>query len=356
MNISSPNCTTNTMSAGGWFITLSLLSCTGNIFSCVPVFDDESNNRMTFPPHNQIDCTTVIKLKDNQISTVGQNALVGLNSLIKFDMTSNLLQTFPNFIPVKDTIENIMLSGNFITTIPSDIGELRKLRLFRMQGNPVTALPSLSGLLHLDVVELSDSNLASSLITVPTQFDRIFLDGTMISNLRIQCASGADNCLLRFLKLSNNPQMTQLPNLDDVLRIQELHISGNGLPDDELFLGLSTMYNLTKLVADHNNLTKFPNLASSVNRIVEIDLKYNQITTINLPLLEHMVNLQTLDMSYNNVKTLDASVMLPLSNLLEFDLTGQTLDCTMHWVTANGLVHTDYTPETVHLMTCQGRS
>ena len=184
------------MPADRWFIALFLLYCTGNILSCLPIFNGESDNRMTFPPRNQIECATVIRLKDNQISTVGQNALVGFNNLLNLDMTSNLLETFPNFIPVKDTIENIMLSGNLITTIPSDIGELSKLRLFRMQGNPVIALPSLSGLLHLVVVELSDSNLASSLITVPAQFDRIFLDGTMISNLRIQCASGADNCLL----------------------------------------------------------------------------------------------------------------------------------------------------------------
>ena len=346
-------------------------------------YRDVDANLVEFPSPALIDdCARLINLMNNNISIVDQDALVGMTALETFNLKYNFLTEFPNFLPVKNTILRIFLKSNSIATIPANIIELHLLEVLILSENPLTWLPVLTGLsqltdfyctqtlldyIHentfsdlnnLEFIDLSDSPLASSNMTelnISSSIDRIFLDDTFLSEIKISCSTGPGNCRLRHLQITNDLQ--NAPDLNDVINIQILDLRYNNIYDgDQLFQGFSSMLNLTEIRVNNNHLTQFPNLTASQNTLLDIYLQSNFIDTVDPNLIKGMMNLRMLDLSDNLLKRLAADVVSYFGNLISLDLSDQILDCTMHWVAGSAIVMSDYTLQTEHLMECQGKS
>ena len=355
----------------------------GHVVGVCRSYRDVDANLIEFPSPALIDdCARLINLMNNNISIVDQDALVGMTALETFNLKYNFLTEFPNFLPVKNTILRIFLKSNSIATIPADIIELHLLEVLILSENPLTWLPVLTGLsqltdfyctqtlldyIHentfsdlnnLEFIDLSDSPLASSNMTelnISPSIDRIFLDDTFLSEIKISCSNGPGNCWLRHLQITNDLQ--NAPDLNDVINIQILDLRYNNIyDDDQLFQGFSSMLNLTEIRVNNNHLTQFPNLTASQNTLLDIYLQSNFIDTVDPNLIKGMMNLRMLDLSDNLLKRLAADVVSYFGNLISLDLSDQILDCTMHWVTGSAIVMSDYTLQTEHLMECQGKS
>ena len=347
---------------------------------CAPCpYRHASEGLTAFPDRVDIpDCTTAINLMNNSITHIDDDALVGLTSLKSVNLKQNRIDEFPNFIPVKDTIKTIFLKDNFIPILPDNFVELEALEVFSINDNPITSVPVLDGLQqlrsfyccrtaltdidentfstlnNLDFIEFTGSPLPDmNKIIIPTNVDKLFLDGTMISSIEIECAGGPGLCFLRELRISTNLQA--IPVLNDVLNIQELNISDNPLQDDQLSQGLSNMFNLTVVEANNNSLSRFLDLSASRTTIEEIYLQDNNIVALDSDLIRDMTNLRILSLTGNSLHRIASSSVSHLTSLNSLDLRGQTLDCTMDWVTESAIVISDYTSSTTDLMKCQGR-
>ena len=355
----------------------------GHVFGTCRSYRDNDANLLEFPSPALIDdCARIIMLMNNNISIVDQDALVGMTALETFNLRNNLLTEFPNFLPVKNTILMIFLRNNFITTIPANIVELQVLEVLALSENPITYLPVLTGLSHLTnfygiqtlleyinettfmnlnnlvLIELTDSPFTSPNMTeliISPSVNRLYLEDTFLSEIKISCSTGPGNCVLHQLIITNN--LSNAPDLNDVLNIQTLDLSYNNIEDDhQLFQGFSAMLSLTEISINNNYLTHFPNLTSSQSTILDIYLQWNLIDTVDHEMIRGMTNLRTLDLSCNLLKRLAADSVSYLTSLNSLNLTHQTLDCTMHWVIGSAVVMSDYTPLTEDLMTCQGNN
>ena len=355
----------------------------GHVVGTCRSYRDNDANLLEFPSPALIDdCARNIMLMNNNISIVDQDALVGMTALETFNLRNNLLTEFPNFLPVKNTILMIFLRSNFITTIPANIVELQVLEVLALSENPITYLPVLTGLSHLTnfygiqtlleyinettfmnlnnlvLIELTDSPFTSPNMTeliVSPSVHTLLLEDTFLSDMKISCSTGPGSCGLHKLIITNN--LSNAPDLNDVLNIQTLDLSYNNINDDhQLFQGFSAMLSLTEIRINNNYLTHFPNLTSSQSTILDIYLQWNLIDTVDPEMIRGMTNLRTLDLSGNLLKRLAADSVSYLTSLNSLNLTHQTLDCTMHWVIGSAVVMSDYTQLTEDLMTCQGNN
>ena len=209
--------------------------------------------------------------------------------------------------------QKVLLDNNRLVDV-SPMLNVVHLKYLDISSNQLTRLPKLytsnSRLQHLiahhnklAVIDDDDFNGMSSLSFLDLSNNNI---SQISNNAFIDCVS------LYQLQLAHNP-VIQLPTFHNLSNLAELSVSHcliEALPDDLC----ETCRELGVLSAEYNDIKSVPNL-SKCNKLREVLLQKNDLTTIDASTFQGLLQLRTIDLSYNKISSLTIDTFQGLTNL-----------------------------------------
>ncbi|CAC5361970.1 unnamed protein product [Mytilus coruscus] len=203
--------------------------------SCTVTTVDCSKRSLTEIPANIPSNTTILRLDENFITTVGSNVLSGLTSLTELNLAINRISSIDAdaFSDLKE-VRSMDLSYDKLVSLPQSLLSTNtKLDTLSLMRNQLESLPE--GLLtfntNLQYLDLSFNKLVSlpqSLLSTNTKLDTLYLTRNQLESLPEGLLTFNTN--LQYLYLSNN-QIERLP--EDLLTLNtillELYLYGNNL-------------------------------------------------------------------------------------------------------------------------------
>lgn len=213
-------------------------------------------------PFSNLKKLTYLYLDDNELTDESLvKGLRGLDNLTQVDLTRNRLNAIPNFSnSVFSNLTELYLSDNNISAVKRDhlLGMNRLKRLY-LNVNPIVGFP-----------EDENDTFAETPNLEVLDFDKTYI--------------------------------THLPNLSMLPKLTKIFVNNARLvaiPDAIC----CTCANLHSLEANSNFIRELPTL--ECKKMVDVDLAYNMIKTINQSMLQGMKHIQTLDLSGNMIEELD---------------------------------------------------
>ncbi|KAG5666390.1 hypothetical protein PVAND_014419 [Polypedilum vanderplanki] len=194
----------------------------------------------------------------NQISRLGTTALTG-SGLRTLALDSNSIDSFnlETFLPIAETLQNLMLADNRINQIPSGgFSRLTQLRWIDLSGNKIQTIPSnafqfLWNLQHLELMDLGltviepdwftdlqalfdlrlDGNnfnsIPSNSFNNLRSLTTITLANNQIRNLHANSFGNSLNTLVYLLATNNNVRSLDPLIIDNAPSLQWLHLNNN---------------------------------------------------------------------------------------------------------------------------------
>ncbi|MEM7103670.1 MAG: S8 family serine peptidase [Bacteroidota bacterium] len=207
----------------------------------------------------------------NDIQNIGMNGSPSLKFLNIAG--NNLLQVNQNFIDNTPGLEFLDVSHNGgLMNIPS-LAALSNLRIFKASSCQIQSAGFVSGLLALEELWLNDNQIIS------------FPDLT-------------SSVLLEYLDVSNNSNISSLPQLNLFPNLRVCKASHCSLTSIDNLSGLSS---LEELNLEFNDLDALPDI-SDLSSLKHLQIRFNNISgAVNL---DGLSDLQYVDMSNNNVSTI----------------------------------------------------
>ncbi|KAM4077564.1 hypothetical protein ACJW30_12G147600 [Castanea mollissima] len=284
--------------------------------------------------------TNIFQLPNAEFLHLVQNpGLIG--NLPDFNRTSHLkhlcvMETgmsgeIPGSIGNLGSLEQLYLdSNNFSGLVPPSIGNLSKLTVMMLSGNSFRGnLPSFANLNHLASLNLGSNGFAG-----PIPCDLMNLTRLTTLNLESNKFQGPIPSSISRLKNLMNLDLS-FNNLSGTMELDSLHVLKNlttlNLSFNKLsFLGKinssASFRNLMTLSLASCNLSEFPQYLQNLDRLMYVDLSYNNIrglvpqwfleTREIPPLICNRTLLQVLDLSKNNLSGQIPECMGSLSNSL----------------------------------------
>lgn len=189
------------------------------------------------------------------------------------------LKTWPTWIQYFHNLTELTIIGSDISSIPDgaldDVSDCLEALYF--YSNRLTSVsPSISKLTALQVLNLNDNDISDvSGLPQSSRLQMLYLNGNNISD-----PNELSNALLPYGSTLNNlflkgNHLTQIPNLDFLIKIASLDFSINKISDPD---SGSVPPTLVVINLSYNLLSSVPRIISSLNSVFEINLSFNAIT------------------------------------------------------------------------------
>ena len=266
----------------------SACSCTGEVIDCsergltqVPIFKSDTHFVELRLHNNAIENITDgnfrnlhqlrrLFLENNSISYVSDNAFIGVeNVLLRLDLSSNLLETFPAAVGTLDKIDWIDVSNNKIDQESFDEDTMRKIgdTLTRLEfGSPeVESWPET--LRHLQTLEFLNVTGGSYYTLPPNAFHGF--EGTL-TTLSIQHT----NLIALPLALASLRYL-------DTLYFDHNHAIGDAGILIPSFGGVPLLENLKFISLVDDNLRTFPSIMQFLRNVVTLVLDSNRLAFVS---------------------------------------------------------------------------
>ncbi|XP_060070924.1 protein artichoke-like [Ylistrum balloti] len=248
---------------------------------------DLSSNQITnFGIPDSLTNLEILFLAGNRITDLNQ--LIGLNSLLKFDISRNQLSELKAFLfPDSSNIYLANFSGNAISKADH--------QTFR-RNTPC-------------IVDISRNRIQQIFNLGWEEVEEVHLQGNLISEMDRNTFYGL--YAVKYLDFSHNT----LTGFDAdgfvyLRNLTELRMSNNDLMDSaSLQIALSAMSKLEKLDVSHNNYTVFPpDMLKKNKHLQSLKVNDNKVLTFQPELFNHLVQLKEIDLS-NNIFRCDCALL-----------------------------------------------
>ncbi|EMK18165.1 leucine rich repeat protein [Leptospira kirschneri serovar Bim str. 1051] len=262
---------------------------------------------------NISDCENIISLKSlselkniQSISIKGAKLsefpdfLLNLPSLKSLYLTNSSL-SIENKTSIFNSsqLESLCLNANSLTTIPEFVFQLPQLKKLLLMDNQLTELPDrLADLKFLQSLNLSGNKIAQ------------------ISNLNREFSE------VRELGLFDN-RLVSLDGIRCFPKLKELLIWGNEL--ETISPEISSLKNLTRIGAERNKISSFPNIEIAFESVINLSLDKNQLTQIPEGLTRLFPNLKSLGLSDNQLEEIPADLFKNFPKLDTLSLSNNQL-------------------------------
>lgn len=190
-------------------------------------------------------------LKLTQLPEIGH-----IPSLKTFDISNNLLKTWPSQLAQLTSLTLLDLSGNQLASLPPQIGKFTSLTELRLSHNQLASLsPEIGQLASLRVLGLSSNKLASlpPEVCQLTLLTHLILDNNLLGHLPPEIGNLK---LLRFLNIGPNQITCLPPQIGQLTSLIELHLDRNEITTLGPEIGQLT--SLEKLYLNINDLRNLP--------------------------------------------------------------------------------------------------
>ncbi|TVY85487.1 Adenylate cyclase [Lachnellula suecica] len=282
---------------------------------------DVSNNRLEQLEHAELARLSgliSLKLANNRLRSLP--AYFGaFKSMRTLNVSSNFLDSFPEFLCSLEGLVDIDMSFNGIASLPDEIGKLKNLERFVMTNNRLTgSLPETFGdLVHLREVDIRYNTLSSiDVIARLPKIEQISADHNSVSS----CES--EFTRIRVLRLNSNP-VTNFEILNPVPTLTTLILSNAKLahiPD----AAFDRMPNLVKLVLDKNHFVSLPSHIGKLRKLEHFSIAMNALSSLP-PEIGCLTELRVLDVRQNNLKKLPMELWWA-SKLETLNISSNVLD------------------------------
>ncbi|XP_066913705.1 leucine-rich repeat-containing protein 40-like [Clytia hemisphaerica] len=249
------------------------------------------------------------------------------------DCSHRNMTQIPSNIPIHNLV-SLNLANNYITTVSDQlISKFTKLRYLDLTSNPITErkifkepLPALFELRlqsgSLDTASLNGFHLLRKLV--------IHGDNTL-TNINMKVLSELKQ-LEQLEVLYTN--LTTLPTffMDGFYRLKKLEFKGNKNLETIGFEAIQNTPNLLQLILKDNNLKKLTGpITKNARLLADLDLSFNQLSTINEEMLQGFKSLEKLDLSNNGIRltsslSKSALARLPKKKLKELRLNNNLIN------------------------------
>lgn len=212
-------------------------------------------------PFSVLPTVSHLYLDNNQLTDESLDVgLKGMYNLTQLDLSSNHLQTVPNFANSEfPFFAELLLSNNNISKVTRDnFLNMKGLKKLYLSMNPLVGFP---------------------------ENDNTFTETPKLEILKLE-----------------NTLLTHLPNLTFLPRLTQLFVNNARLSSIPDSICCSCAY-LEFLEARNNILQDLP--VFNCRKMVDVDLAYNIIKTVNRSMLHGMRHIRVLDLSGNMIKELD---------------------------------------------------
>lgn len=282
---------------------------------------DVSNNRLERLEHAELSRLSgliSLKLANNRLNSL-PSYFGGFKSMRTLNVSSNFLDSFPEFLCDLEGLVDIDMSFNSIAELPNEIGNLKNLERFVMTNNRLTgSLPETFGdLIHLREVDIRYNTLSSiDVIAKLPKIEQISADHNSVSSCENEFAR------IRVLRLNSNP-VTNFEIQNPVPTLTTLILSNAKLAHipDGCF---DRMPNLVKLVLDKNHFVSLPSHIGKLRKLEHFSIANNALSSLP-PEIGCMTELRILDVSQNNLKKLPME-MWWASKLETLNISSNVLD------------------------------
>ena len=240
--------------------------------------------------------------------TVGDNGLVSPMSILGYTIGGVIEEVTISDPAMEELIRSELMFGSDTEifsedlwkikefTVPAeaasldDLAMLTQLRKLTISGHELSDLSFLTGMTHLEELNIVDCPIGASLkpIAVLPALQRLTITDTTLSTVsELQKAVG-----LTYLDLSRNA-IGDISPLSGMKNLETLLMDNNAVSD---ISALSGMPQLTRVSLSHNIITSMAPLASCA-RLEDLDLSYNKIDSLTA--VDQMPVLKRLDASNN---------------------------------------------------------
>ncbi|KAL3882136.1 hypothetical protein ACJMK2_028507 [Sinanodonta woodiana] len=279
-------------------------------------------------------------ISNNSVRTLPGNLFMSLQNLQKLNMSGNLIETLG-----KDTfsglskVDTLDLKYNKIRTLHSDcLQPLLALSVLNLSYNAIENLPSFRGLQNLYVLDLRHNNikyLDSSSFAGASGIGGINLNNNRIQTIGENTFTNLQSLVLLFIEKNEIDYIEN--NAFGDASIVELNLRNNNISDINLFRH-SNFPSLRKLDLSHNNITVriSSDFCSRFQGIETLLISNNRIQAVSSHAFESLLNLRFLDLSYNRISFLqETALTTSFSSVKPFvKLQGNPFrcDCNMKWM------------------------
>lgn len=274
-----------------------------------------------------------IKLSDNMLSVISQNAFAGLeDTLLNLDISYNRLTTITE-LPLKNLL-SLNLAGNQLKQLPPETFKyLHRLKYLNLSSNPLYGgFPPVfpSSLINLDISHTELKILPTILLLNLESLEKIFLSGNQLQEINEGTFQNFYN--LTTIDLSYNTiQRIDIGAFVNLINLYSLNLCGNKLT---LFLGehFNTGTGLEILDLSNNRISQLSPTAFVIHpRLTWLDLSNNQFVQFPGDFIKSLQFLKWLDLSGNMLHHVNEFAFSQMGRLRNLDLSNNRIEsvCTI---------------------------
>ncbi len=198
-------------------------------------------------------------------------------------------------------LENLYLGNNNISDL-SPIQNLINLKQLTIGANPISDVTVLKNFPNLDTLDLSETNVDISVVTLLPKLDYLNLDSANITSKDLVAVSSLKNLL--YLHLNDN-DLTDVSALSKLVNLKQLLLEDNHVTN---LAPLSGLKSLEFLMLNNNGISNLLPLSNLVN-LRQLFLGNNNLS--DLTTLSYLDNVELLNLNTNGFSKID--------NLLDMD-------------------------------------
>ncbi|XP_077394323.1 volume-regulated anion channel subunit LRRC8D-like isoform X2 [Festucalex cinctus] len=283
-------------------------------------------------PNVVFDLTDLEVLKLEKIPevrfTTNVSQMTGLRELHLYECPAKVEQT--GFAFLRDHLNSLHISFTDVAEIPTWVFFLRNLRQLTIIGNlssdinRMVGLESMRDLRHLKTLCLKCNlpKLPTNITDVSQHLVKLMVHNDGIKLFGLNALKKMTN--LRDLEL-HSCELEKIPHaIFSLLNLQELDLKSNNIRTIEEIVSLQHLKSLTCLKLWHNKITVIPSSISQGKSLEALHLSHNKLQSLP-PALFKLPKLQYLDLAYNLIQVLPPEVGL-LLNMLHLDITYNKLE------------------------------
>ncbi|XP_037132522.1 volume-regulated anion channel subunit LRRC8D isoform X2 [Syngnathus acus] len=283
-------------------------------------------------PNVVFDLTDLEVLKLEKIPEVrfiaNVSQMTSLRELHLYECPAKVEQT--GFAFLRDHLHSLHISFTDVAEIPTWIFLLRNLRQLYIVGNlssennRMFGLESMRDLRHLKILYLKSNlpKLPTNITDVSQHLVKLMVhnDGTRLFGL---------NTLKKMTNLIDlelhSCELEKIPHaIFSLINLQELDLKSNNIRTIEEIVSLQHLKRLTCLKLWHNKITSIPSSIVQGKSLEALHLSHNKLQSLP-PALFKLPKLQSLHLAHNLIQVLPQDVGL-LQDLLDLDMTSNKLE------------------------------